>query len=57
MNGNNFTKPYALNTFSDCFMHVKLNMMVKVVKLFPGVLRKSCSDEFYRKTPMQESLF
>ena len=64
MNGNNFTKPHALNTFSDCFMHVKfqifstkLNKMVKVVKLFPGVLRKSCSDEFYRKTPMQESLF
>ena len=35
----------------------KLNMMVKVVKLIAGVLRKSYSDEFYRKTPMQESVF
>ena len=33
----------------------KLNM-VEVVKLFISVLQKS-SDEFYRKTPMQESLF
>ena len=34
-----------------------LNTMVKVVKLFTGVLWKSCSDEFYRKTPLGESLF
>ena len=34
----------------------KLNTMVKVVKLFTGVLWKSCSDEFYRKTFMR-SLF
>ena len=27
----------------------KLNMMVKVVKMFTGVLWKSCSDEFYTK--------
>ena len=33
-----------------------LNTMVKVVKLFTGVLWKSCSDEFYRKTFMR-SLF
>ena len=33
----------------------KLNLMVKVVKLFTGVLWKSCSNEFYRETPMQES--
>ena len=33
----------------------KLNM-VEVVKLFISVLQKS-SDEFCRKTPMQESLF
>ena len=33
----------------------KLNK-VEVVKLFISVLQKS-SDEFYRKTPMQESLF
>ena len=53
----------ALNTFSDCFMHQNFEyfkiskflhnkMMVKVVKLFTGVLWKSYSDEFYRKTPM-----
>ena len=35
----------------------KLNMMVKVVKLLTGVLWKSCSDEFYRKLSMRESLF
>ena len=35
----------------------KLNMMVKVTKLFAGLLWKSCSDEFYRKTPIRESLF
>ena len=35
----------------------KLNLMVKVVKLFTGVLSKSCSDEFFRKNLMQESLF
>ena len=35
----------------------KLNMTVTVAKLFTGVLWKSCSDEFYWKTPMQESLF
>ena len=35
----------------------KSNMMVKVVKLFTGVLRKSYSDEFHRKTSMQKSLF
>ena len=34
----------------------KLNMTVIVVKLFSGDVQKS-SDEFYRKTPMQESLF
>ena len=33
----------------------KLNLMVKVVKLFTGVLWKSCPNEFYRETPMQES--
>ena len=35
----------------------KLSVMVKVVKLFTSVLWKSCSDEFYRKTPMQEIPF
>ena len=35
----------------------KLNMMVQIVKLFTGVLWKSCSDEFYKKTPMRRSLF
>ena len=35
----------------------KLNMMVKVVKLFTGVLWKSFSDEFCRKKSMRESLF
>ena len=35
----------------------KLNIMVKVVKLFTGLLWKSGSDEFYRKTPIQEPLF
>ena len=35
----------------------KLKRTVKVVKVFPRVLRKSCSDVFYRKAPMQESLF
>ena len=35
---------------------IKLNM-VKVVELFAGVPRKSCSDEFYKKTHMQEYLF
>ena len=34
----------------------KINMMVKVVKLFTVVLWKICCDKFYRKTPMQESL-
>ena len=34
----------------------KLNMMVKVVELFLGVVQKS-SDEFYRKAPMQASPF
>ena len=33
----------------------KLNIMVKDVRLFTGVVWKSCSDDFYRKTPMQES--
>ena len=33
----------------------KLNIMVKDGKLFTSVPWKSCSDEFYRKTPMQES--
>ena len=37
--------------------YTKLNMMVKVVKLFTGVLWKSCSDEFYRKISMRKSLF
>ena len=35
----------------------KLNLMVRVVKLFTRVLWKSCSDEFYWKKPMLESLF
>ena len=35
----------------------KLNLKVKVVKLFTGVLSKSCSDEFFRKNLRQESLF
>ena len=34
----------------------KLNMTVIVVKLFSGDVQKS-SDESYRKTSMQESLF
>ena len=35
----------------------KLNLMVKVVKLFTCVLWKSCSDKFYRQKPMQGPLF
>ena len=35
----------------------KLNVMVKAVKQFPGVLWKSSSDEFYKKAPMRTSLF
>ena len=35
----------------------KLDMMVKVIKLFTGVLWKSCSGEFYRKTPMRKCHF
>ena len=35
----------------------KLNMMIKAVRLFTGVLWKSCSDKFYGKTPMRQSLF
>ena len=31
----------------------KLNMMVKVVKLFTEVLWRSCADAFYRKTPIR----
>ena len=34
----------------------KLNMMIKVVKLFTGVLWKSCSDKLYRKH-LRGSLF
>ena len=33
----------------------KLNMTVKVVKLFTGVLWENCSDEFYRKRCMRVS--
>ena len=49
-----FRLPYAtkFQAFST-----KLNMMVKVVKLFTGVLWKSCYDEFYRKTHPRKSLF
>ena len=49
-----FRLPHALESL---IFSSKLNMMVKVVKLFTDVLWESCSDEFYRKTSMQESLF
>ena len=57
-------KQYALNTFFRLIhapkfqiFSTKLNLVIKVVKLFAGILWKSRSHEFYRKTPMQESLY
>ena len=37
-------------------LSAKLNMMLIAVKLFTGLLWKSCSDELFWKTPMHECL-
>ena len=60
--GKQLSQKFALNfrlfhTPESQISSTKLNMMIKIVKLFTAVLWKSCSHEFYRKKPMQESLF
>ena len=61
--GKEFSQPICcryvfslLHTPKFQIFSTKLNLMVKVIKLFTGVLWKSCSDKFCRKKPMHESL-
>ena len=53
----NILGKYPLKTFSDCFMHQTFNIFHKIKNDDQSCQTVHCSDEYYGKTPMQESVF